>query len=186
LPFKFSSKVYPVPDEIRSLLKAPLGELILDRDVTKIALSSRLAAAGKDSIVVSIGDRSTERLLEYSISHNLEIVDRIEKRKIRPELPLASDQKLLRAKNDPGTISGEALAALSQSLGLIEKDLDAPVRIEIGGEEDLLTLPVLAFFPPETIVMYGQPNEGLVIVHARGEPRIRSWDILAELGIRSL
>jgi uncharacterized protein (UPF0218 family) len=185
---KSGSKVYRVPEKLRLQLKSPLGELIPDRLVSKAAILSRIPSKPKTrTIIVSIGDRSTERLVEFSIDHNLEILDQIEKRSSRSLVPFSGEvEKILFAKNEPGTISSEALTALVVSLEQIEEDPAIPIRIQIDGEEDLLTLPVLAYFPPETVVMYGQPGEGLVIVQARGEPRKRSWDILAELGIRSL
>ena len=34
----------------------------------------------------------------------------------------------------------------------------------INGEEDLLVIPVCLYAPENSVVMYGQPNEGLVIV----------------------
>ena len=42
--------------------------------------------------------------------------------------------------------------------------LKPPVRITINGEEDLLVIPVCLYAPENSVVMYGQPNEGLVIV----------------------
>ena len=42
--------------------------------------------------------------------------------------------------------------------------MDMPVRIIVQGEEDLLVLPVVLFAPANSVVLYGQPNEGLVIV----------------------
>jgi GTP-dependent dephospho-CoA kinase len=188
VPLKFSSRAYRVPEVVRQRVKTPLGELIEDRFVTKEAISSRVPKkSARPTILVSVGDRSTERLVEFSIEHQLEIVDRVEKRNVRREIPFSgSVEKMLFAKNEPGTISAESLLALRTALDQIEEDPSLPIRIQIDGEEDLLTLPVLAYFPPETIVLYGQPGEGMVIVQAKGEPRMEAWDILADLGIRSL
>ena len=44
-----------------------------------------------------------------------------------------------------------------------------PIRITVDGEEDLLVIPVCLYAPENCIVMYGQPNEGLVIVHINQE-----------------
>ncbi len=174
-------------EKIKLQLKAPLGELIPDREVTKAAILARITKSKYPTILVSIGDRSTERLNEFSVPHSLEIIDRIEERKSRTEIPFsASVEKILYAKNEAGTISSQALTSLASALAQIEEDPAIPIRLQIEGEEDLLTLPVLAFFPPETVILYGQPSQGLVIVHARGEPRKRAWDILAELGIHTL
>ena len=62
----------------------------------------------------------------------------------------------------------------SQSITVIKKafTLQAPVRILVNGEEDLLVLPVCIHAPENAVVLYGQPNEGLVIV--RITPEIRN------------
>jgi GTP-dependent dephospho-CoA kinase len=179
-------RIFRVPENIRADLKTPLGELIPDEKISHASILSKISRSGSEQkLVVSVGDRSTERLQEYAIPHNLEIIDHVEKRNRRGLIPFSGNLKLS-GHNEAGTISSQALALLSKSLNLIQEDSDALVRIEIMGEEDLLTLPVIAFFPPETVVAYGQPNEGIVIVMARGEPRKKSWDILAGIGIRSL
>ena len=46
-----------------------------------------------------------------------------------------------------------------------------PVRITVFGEEDLLVLPVCIHAPDNSIVLYGQPNEGLVLVEITTEIR---------------
>ncbi len=172
-------------------MKIPLGELIPDKNVTRAALLSRigpLSKHGKNArIIVTIGDRTSERLHQFSIPSNIEIVDGMEKRVERlGTLSFNGDvSRILEAENRAGTISSVALSVLAKSLALIEEN-PAPVRVNVKGEEDLLTLPIIAYFPPETIAMYGQPNEGLVIVEAKGKPRIESWDILARIGITSL
>ena len=47
---------------------------------------------------------------------------------------------------------------------ICKTNLIPPVRITVVGEEDLLVIPVCIYAPENAIVMYGQPNEGLVIV----------------------
>jgi len=41
----------------------------------------------------------------------------------------------------------------------------------VEGEEDLLTLVVMVTAPLGSLVVYGQPNEGLVLVEVNGEAR---------------
>ena len=61
-----------------------------------------------------------------------------------------------------------------QSIDLIKKafDMKPPIRISVNGEEDLLVLPVCIHAPENSVVLYGQPNEGLVI--AKITPQIRN------------
>ena len=53
-----------------------------------------------------------------------------------------------------------------------------PVRLSVNGEEDLLVLPVCIHAPDNAIVMYGQPNEGLVIVKITPEIRNKTQSLL--------
>jgi len=52
------------------------------------------------------------------------------------------------------------------------------VRIIVTGEEDLLVLPVAVFAPGNSVVLYGQPNEGLVLVQITEEVRNKAKSIM--------
>jgi uncharacterized protein (UPF0218 family) len=53
-----------------------------------------------------------------------------------------------------------------------------PVRIIVTGEEDLLVLPVAIYAPDNSVIFYGQPNEGLVMVLVTEEIRNKAKSIL--------
>ena len=53
-----------------------------------------------------------------------------------------------------------------------------PVRVFVKGEEDLLVLPVLVHAPENSVVLYGQPDEGLVIVPVNQEARDKANKIM--------
>ena len=56
--------------------------------------------------------------------------------------------------------------------------MTSPVRITVFGEEDLLVLPVCIHAPDNSIVLYGQPNEGLVLVEITTEIRNKAQTLL--------
>lgn len=170
---------------MRSALKKPVGEFIRDDLVTK-ELIQRKAFDKKDAIIVSIGDRTTERLEEFGLSPNLEIIDSIERRSPREPLPWKRDNIYLFIANNPaGCISEEALKVLGKCSETLKKDASAKLRLLITGEEDLLTLPVLAFFPGRVIALYGQPGEGMVIADSEVS-RKSCASYLREIGVFSL
>jgi GTP-dependent dephospho-CoA kinase len=173
------------PDHLKAKVKSPVGELIPDSKITRELLAKK--AFSKKRVVVSVGDRTTERLLESKLYPNLEIIDAIEKRAKRSWIPWRGErERVLRVDNPAGTITEEALTALKQCLELIRGRPDLPARLEVSGEEDLLVLPIVAFFPTDTLVLYGQPNEGMVIVEASADHASSSRKILSEIGINSL
>ena len=56
-----------------------------------------------------------------------------------------------------------------------------PIRLLVNGEEDLLVLPVCLFAPENSVVMYGQPNEGLVIAEITNEVREKVQKIVNQM-----
>jgi GTP-dependent dephospho-CoA kinase len=153
--------------------------------VTREAVSSKLV--GRNRIIVTVGDRTTERMKQMHIFSNLEIVDGLEQRQVRSSLVSygGDKERHFNVKNPAGTLTDESIDAVKRSLEMISSDPKKTVRIDVEGEEDLLSLTVLAFFPDQTILLYGQPNEGLVIVGAMGDAKDLARKTLAEMGVRS-
>ena len=60
-------------------------------------------------------------------------------------------------------------------------DQKPPIRLLVDGEEDLLVLPVCLFAPANSVVMYGQPNEGLVIAEITDEVRDKVQKIVNQM-----
>ena len=56
-----------------------------------------------------------------------------------------------------------------------------PIRPVVDGEEDLLVLPVCLFAPENSVVMYGQPNEGLVIAEITSDVRDKVQKIVNQM-----
>jgi len=56
--------------------------------------------------------------------------------------------------------------------------MEKPVRIVVHGEEDLLVIPTVLFSPEDAVILYGQPNEGLVIVKVNQEIRNKAKSIM--------
>ena len=159
-----------LPENLRNELKIPLGELIKNNDSTKLSLIKQIYA---ENPVITIGDATSEILIKMGLVPFLQIVDGKEKRHER-ELPL--DDSIvtnLYCVNPPGEITQE-------SIDIIKKSFNAkpPIRILVDGEEDLLVLPTCLFSPESYVVMYGQPNEGLVIVRITNEVREKVQNIV--------
>ncbi len=171
-----------ISDKVRKELKVPLGRLIKDSKLTNGLLADYFA---DQRITVCVGDRTTERVHGFGFSPTLEIVDSLEKRIGRnlPEI-FEKDRLILKTSNPRGSIGDDALKKLAECLQTILNSRKQ-IRLEVQGEEDLLALPILAFFPVDTVLFYGQPNEGLVVASSTkaGE---KAREILREMGISSL
>ena len=47
------------------------------------------------------------------------------------------------------------------------------MKIVVDGEEDLATLPAILYAPLGSVVIYGQPNEGSVLVNVTSEMKLK-------------
>ena len=152
-----------LPNSLREQLKIPLGILLPESQVDKTNIQKHLP---ENSYVITVGDRTTEKMIEFGLIPSLQIVDSQEKRTKREPPKLANATEL--------TVNNPAAEITTQSIELIKKAfaMEPPVRITVNGEEDLLVLPACIYAPENAVVLYGQPNEGLVI--AKITPEIRN------------
>ena len=152
-----------LPENLRDELKIPLGILIKNNDPEKVQIIKQIYT---ENIVITIGDATSEMLIKLGLIPFLQIVDGKEKRHER-ELPVDSSVVTnLHCVNPAGELT-------QQSIDTIKKSFNSkpPIRILVDGEEDLMVLPACLFSPENSVVMYGQPNEGLVIVRITNEIR---------------
>ena len=156
-------------DSLRNQLKIPLGLLLPESQVNKENIKKYLS---DDSYVITVGDRTTEKMIDFGLIPSLQIIDGIEKRQKRESIKLENATEL-NVDNPAAQITPQSIEIIKQSF-----TLKSPVRLLVNGEEDLLVIPVCIFAPENSIVMYGQPNEGLVIVKITPEIRNKTQRLL--------
>jgi len=159
-----------LPDDLRDQLKNPLGNLVSDNDPNKENIIKKITA---ESVIITVGDRTTENMLQLGLKPQIQIIDCLEKRNKRLVPKDDTINTNLSCKNPPGEITEESIQVILKAFSS-----ELPVRITVDGEEDLLVLPVCMYAPEGSVVMYGQPNEGLVIVHITPEIRAKVQNIL--------
>lgn len=159
-----------LPDEVRPLLKHPLGQLF-SSVTTAIEYLQQL----RPTRLIAVGDIVTAELLEAGLKLDVAVVDFVVMRspvdkKIRRTIDLF-DAKIVRVKNPAGTITQELRAVLDEA--------KPPLKIIVDGEEDLATLPAVLSAPLGSVVVYGQPYNGVVIVEVT-ESKRREFEALLE------
>ena len=159
-----------LPDNLRDQLKNPLGNLISDNDPNKENIIKEISA---ESVLITVGDRTTENMLQLGLKPQIQIIDGLEKRNKRLVPKDDTINTNLSCKNPPGEITEESIQVILKAFSS-----ELPVRITVDGEEDLLVLPVCMYAPEGSVVMYGQPNEGLVIVHITPDIQAKVQKIL--------
>jgi hypothetical protein len=159
-----------LPDNLREQLKNPLGVLLLESDVNKKNIQKHIS---ENSYVITVGDRTTEKMNDFGLIPSLQIIDGQEKR-IKRNIPENFKVSTTLECINP------AAEITPQSIEIIKKAFlsQSPIRITVNGEEDLLVIPVCIYAPENSVVMYGQPNEGLVIVKITPEIRNKTQKLL--------
>jgi hypothetical protein len=161
-----------LPEKLRDQLKKPLGILISEHNTTKENISKNIP---KDAFVITVGDATTEKMIKFGFDVSLQIVDSLEKRNKR-DLPKGNVETILTCENPAAEITDESVSVIRKAFGMAP-----PVRIVVNGEEDLLVLPVAVYAPNDSVILYGQPNEGLVIVHVTEEIRNKAGSIMKSM-----
>jgi GTP-dependent dephospho-CoA kinase len=159
-----------LPENLRAGLKKPFGKLYPDIDaITPLVI-------GKS--VIAVGDKVTDGVITKGITPWICIYDgRTKRKKIAiPDSIKRYDAKAVFVKNPAGQISDEAFQALKEAF-----TADAKTKIFVSGEEDLLTLAAISLAPAGTYVIYGQPDEGVVLVEVNAKTKDLVEKILVEM-----
>lgn len=159
-----------LPESLRKQLKIPFGILLPSQQVNRNNIQKHLS---EKTFLITVGDATTENMINLGIVPSLQIIDNQEKRKERKLLSIKGVNTTLSCRNPAGEINKECITTIKNGF-----NSKSPVRIIVDGEEDLLVIPVCIFAPPNSVVMYGQPNEGLVIVKIDTEIRDKAQKIL--------
>ncbi|MDY6776678.1 MAG: pantetheine-phosphate adenylyltransferase [Candidatus Nanohaloarchaea archaeon] len=155
---------YTPGEEDRKRLKEPRGEVVQGEELVE-----RIDSLEPSSLV-TVGDRVTEHLAEAGHEPGICIVDGREQRKPLEEEVDCGSELVLEAENPAGAVTREAWRAVRKAFAYTCR-----TRVQVDGEEDLLALPAIASAPAKeereegSLVVYGQRNEGAVILRAGEE-----------------
>lgn len=138
-----------LPDELRTPLKEPFGILIPgDGEDSAGKVRDMLS----EERVIVVGDIAYENMRDAGVKPHLAIVDFKVKRK-----PYKTFPTTVMVKNPAGFITSELWES-------IEKNLDKGGIIGVDGEEDLAVIPAVLESDFGDVVLYGQPDEGMVYI----------------------
>lgn len=136
--------------------KAPLGKLYAD-------FEDAIPKIKEASFLISVGDQTTKNLVDNDLIPDLVIIDNRIQRKDHNH-DIIRTENILEADNPAGTITENLWETIEKAISLTLKDSENRI-IVVKGEEDLAVLPCLLVAPENAVVLYGQPNEGLVFVN---------------------
>ena len=144
-----------LPPEARPLLKRPLGKLFKNT-----AAAVEYLQQLRPTKLIAVGDIVTVELLAGGLKPDVVVADfKVMRAPVDDKTRRAIDAhevRTVRVKNPAGTITLELYSTF--------ESIRPPVKIIVEGEEDLATLPAVLTAPIGSVVAYGQPNEGMVLI----------------------
>ena len=163
---------YNITPELREKFKEPFGMLIRGSFVETMGKMESIAKRDKPPKIVSVGDTVSRNLHEHQITPQLSITDNKRMRR-RIQGRIFAGKKVVHVKNPQGTITEESIDAIKEAL-----ESDEIVQVIVDGEEDLLVIVAVFYAPEKSLVVYGQPYEGIVVVKVTSEKKAEVAKIL--------
>lgn len=157
-------------EELRRELKKPFGRVISNIEELK----------SHSKILICVGDRTSEIVLSSGILPKICVYDKKVMRK-EIEIPEAIknfDAEEICIKNPTGCLNLEVFKAIKEAI-----QSEFRYKIYIEGEEDLVALAAIDIAPIGSLVTYGQPGLGMVIVDVNQETKEKVRDILNRMKI---
>lgn len=161
-----------LPRALRGELKEPLGPVYTD--------AARLLADAGDP-VVTVGDVVTYHLLRADRRPDVALVDGKTKREAVDDAvwdAIDGFDRRIEVSNPAATLSESLLVELRAA---IDRAGTETTVLVVEGEEDLAALPVLVAAPDGASLVYGQPDEGMVLAAVTDEARESALSLLERM-----
>jgi uncharacterized protein (UPF0218 family) len=163
---------YSLTPELRVKLKEPFGILIRGSFAETMDKMENIVKREKPPRIVSVGDTVSRNLHEHELNPQLSITDNKRmRRRVKPRT--FTGKNIVHVRNPQGTITEEAITAIREALESNER-----FHIIVDGEEDLLALIAVLYAPENSLVVYGQPYEGIVVIKVTSEKKAGAKEIL--------
>jgi len=166
---------YTLTTELRIFLKKPFGTLIEGSPQETMKKLGEIIKEKNPPRIVSVGDIVSQNLHEHRINPQLTVIDYYSLRK-KIKTKQITVEKTVNVKNPQGKITNEAISAIKEAL-----EANIHTHIIVDGEEDLLTLIAVLYAPEKSIVVYGQPQCGIVLVEASADKKEQVKKLLKEM-----
>ena len=137
-----------LPEEQRRLFKDPFGTLYHSID--------EVLPLVMNGTVYTVGDVVTHNLQKSGITPAVAIIDGHTMRSPCKKMPDLT-HNCLRVRNPAGCLTEELIQALDNAVA------HPPMTILVDGEEDLAVIPMVIAAPLGSVILYGQPHEGVVL-----------------------
>ncbi|MGP8070673.1 MAG: GTP-dependent dephospho-CoA kinase family protein [Candidatus Bathyarchaeia archaeon] len=165
---------YVLTARLRKTLSRPLGVLVAGNEDECNRTLKQIIAEENPTKVILVGDTVSRNAAQKGIRADLMIIDNLEKR-AKAKTYAFEPKRRIKTRNLPGMIEAQARETVEQAV------LGGSDLIEVDGEEDLLAIVAVQTSPLGSLVVYGQPGEGIVLVRVSEAKKVEAQAILDQM-----
>ncbi|VVB65352.1 Uncharacterised protein [Candidatus Gugararchaeum adminiculabundum] len=164
---------------LRHELAKPFGKLATEEE-------AMARAEKRKGLLISVGDHCSALLIRAGETPDIVVFDNVIRRmpaspeitKVILEYAGAGSGEIVRVRNPAGTITDETESAVKKAIR------NRKGKIEIEGEEDLAALIAIIFSSDGDLIIYGQPNEGMVLVESNEKVRTKAKEFYERMTVQ--
>jgi cytidyltransferase-like protein len=162
---------FVLPITVREELRQPIGPIATD-------MQSVISSLGKHAMLIAVGDIVAASASKSGRQADINITDGKTRRQNLESGHAISFSKMTRRTTDnpAGTITREAAKTIAAAVNDYETS-SAGQLIDVLGEEDLLAIPAILLAPLSAVVIYGQFDQGIVVVTVSEQNKKRVQDL---------
>lgn len=151
-----------LPDSNRGALQTPKGEVYSVEDGKPETRVTERICAEKPTCVIAVGDVTSSSLIAEGYTPDVCVIDGITKRgEYKSDIQSEKEYMLF---NPQATIYPEAWSTIDTAIHDERKSV-----VLVDGEEDLMGFPAVLLSEHGSVVLYGQPDVGIVWVPVNAE-----------------
>jgi pantetheine-phosphate adenylyltransferase len=169
-----TQKEFHLPDREREAIRKPIGEIATEMQTVIDSLLPH-------TMLIAVGDIVAVSAHQAGRMADINIIDGKTRRAIlEPDYAVSLEKiKKRKTRNPAGTVTQEAANSLLTAITDFETT-HAEQLIVVFGEEDLLAIPAILLAPINSVVVYGQFDQGIVVVHVSEQNKKRVQDLFGK------
>lgn len=166
-----SQEQFTLPENAREDLREPIGSIAKD-------MNGILSELKPNIVLISVGDIVSRTLSDLGRTADISIIDGKTRREVLQQEfeSFFQNAKLTKIENQAGTITQKAALSVKAAINDFQMTHKRQLVV-VSGEEDLLAIPSILLSPLQTVVVYGQFDKGIVIVHVSEQNKKQVYDL---------
>jgi hypothetical protein len=171
-----------LPESLREYFGKPHGRLY---EGSGEELYRQIEEVKKARLVACVGDVVSYFALKAGIEPDIVIFDaRTKREEVDHEFlekinALTEEYAEIEVSNPQAVISLELVEGLVEAVNAAGEG--KKVKIFVRGEEDLATMPLIAILPENSVILYGLPGRGVIVLEITRDKKLLILDVLQKM-----